>query len=108
MLPARAPPVWLDGVSLILAEPEAERLLDEAFEAYLRWREEAAAVELAYSRWRETGGRAARGAFTMFGLRLGREERAAQEYERVLAALDARMASGGRSPRGGSPRLRSR
>ena len=61
-------------------EPTSPWLVDEFVEAYVRWREECAAVRGMYELWTgaETGDWAL--AFAAYGAAVDREERAAREY----------------------------
>jgi hypothetical protein len=60
------------------------RLIDEAFEAYLTWRNESAEVWHAYRRWRSAPPREARRTFWAYSAALEREEHAALLYGRLV------------------------
>jgi hypothetical protein len=62
-----------------------ERLLiDDAFDAYLEWREESAEVWHAYKRWYGAPAREARRKFWAYRAALDREEHAARVYARLV------------------------
>jgi hypothetical protein len=68
-----------------------ERLLiDDAFVAYLEWRDESAEVWHAYKRWNGAPAREARRKFWAYGAALEREEHAARVYGRLVSRLEAR------------------
>ena len=58
-----------------------ERLADEAFERYLDWRDESAAMEAAYSHWLDAPAQEKASAFTAYAAALDREECAARHYQ---------------------------
>ena len=69
----------------------AERLLiDDAFDAYLEWRDESAEVWHAYQRWNGAPAREARRKFWAYRAALEREEHAACVYGRLVSRLEAR------------------
>ena len=62
-----------------------ERLLiDDAFDAYLEWRDESAEVWHAYKRWNGAPAREARRKFWAYRAALEREEHAARVYGRLV------------------------
>ena len=68
-----------------------ERLLiDDAFDAYLEWRDESAEVWHAYKRWNGAPAREARKKFWAYRAALEREEHAARVYGRLVSRLEAR------------------
>jgi len=71
-----------------IASPMSD-LIDAVMDGYVSWREESAAVEAAYGRWR----RASRGqrtvAFDDYFAALDREEQAAGEYRRLIELAEA-------------------
>jgi hypothetical protein len=68
-----------------------ERLLiDDAFDAYLEWRDESAEVWHAYKRWNGAPAREARRKFWAYRAALEREEHAARVYGRLVSRLEAR------------------
>jgi len=67
-----------------------ERLLiDDAFDAYLEWRDESAEVWHAYKRWTGAPAREARRKFWAYRAALEREEHAARVYGRLVSGLEA-------------------
>lgn len=65
-----------------------ERLLiDDAFDAYLEWRDESAEVWHAYNRWNGAPAREARRKFSAYRAALEREEHAARVYGRLVSRL---------------------
>jgi hypothetical protein len=68
-----------------------ERLLiDDAFDAYLEWRDESAEVWHAYKRWNGALAREARRKFWAYRAALEREEHAARVYGWLVSRLEAR------------------
>jgi hypothetical protein len=68
----------------------AERpLIDDAFDAYLEWQDEAAEVWHAYKRWNGAPAREARWEFWAYHAALEREEHAARVYGRLVTRLEA-------------------
>ncbi len=68
-----------------------ERLLiDDAFDAYLEWRDESAEVWQAYGRWNDAPAREAGRKFWAYRAALEREEHAARVYGRLVSRLEAR------------------
>jgi hypothetical protein len=65
-------------------------LIDDAFDAYLEWREESAEVWHAYKRWKGAPAREARRKFWAYRAALEREEHAARVYGRLASRLEAR------------------
>jgi hypothetical protein len=59
--------------------------IDAAADAYLEWRERCAAVDEAYRRWSTAAADARALAFAIYVAALDREERASNEYGRVVA-----------------------
>ena len=67
-----------------------ERLLiDDAFDAYLEWRDESAEVSRAYKRWNGAPAREARRKFWAYRAALEREEHAARVYGGLVSRLEA-------------------
>lgn len=64
-------------------------LIDDAFDAYLAWREESAEVWHAYKRWNGTPAPEARRKFWAYRAALEREEHAARVYGRLASRLEA-------------------
>ncbi len=68
-----------------LNEADIQRLLvDALLDAYVDWREDAAAAELAYRRWNEANKAE---AFVAYATALDREEDAANRYRAAIADL---------------------
>jgi hypothetical protein len=59
-------------------------LIDDVMDAYIAWREESAAVEAAYERWKSGISTENARAFAAYISALDREERASTAYERAL------------------------
>jgi hypothetical protein len=66
-----------------------KRLVDDMTDAYVDWREERAAVWLAYDGWTCAPMADAAGAFAVYRAALDREERAAEVYGRMVMQLAA-------------------
>jgi broad specificity phosphatase PhoE len=64
-------------------------LIDEAFDAYLDWRDGSAEVWHAYKRWNGAPARDARRRFWAYRAALEREEHAARVYVLLVARLQA-------------------
>jgi hypothetical protein len=64
-----------------------ERLVDEAIDAYVDWREERASVWDAYARWTGTPVADCPLAFSAYRAALDREERAAQVYAELMTRV---------------------
>lgn len=64
-------------------------LIDDAFDAYLDWRDESAEVWNAYERWNGAPAREARRRFWAYRAALEREEHAARVYGRLASRLEA-------------------
>lgn len=78
-------------------------LIDEAFDAYLEWRDACAAVRHAYGRWSSAEACDARATFCAYRTALEREEHAARRYQRLMSRLEAAAAGGVVSPARGIP-----
>ena len=72
-----------------------KKLVDEAIEAYVGWREESAEVWDAYVRWARAPKIDAAGAFAAYRAALDREECASHAYADLLGI------AGGKGPVGG-------
>jgi hypothetical protein len=71
-----------------------ERLLiDDAFDAYLEWRDESAEVWNAYKRWNGAPAREACRKFWAYRAALEREEHAARVYGRLVGPVGGEGAS---------------
>jgi hypothetical protein len=64
-------------------------VIDEAMDGYVAWREESLAVEKAYRNWLSAGREDRSLSFAAYAAALDREERAASEYERLIARATA-------------------
>lgn len=65
------------------------RLVDEAIDAYVDWREERASVWDAYARWTSADVADSPLAFSAYGAALDREERAAHVYAELMTRVSA-------------------
>jgi hypothetical protein len=90
-----------DGVNIVVMQPVAarsfaeavrERLIDEAFQRYLDWRDECAMVGAAYRDWSNGSGGAL--SFAVYVAALDREQRAADDYQAVLRQAHRMLADG--------------
>jgi hypothetical protein len=63
---------------------QRRRLVDDAMDAYVEWRQQCNAVWLAYSRW--AGARKSEVAhwYAAYSVALDREERASERYARLI------------------------
>jgi hypothetical protein len=73
-----------------MSELIGKRLVDDAVDAYVDWREECVAVWGAYERWALGLARDARSAFSAYQAALNREERASGVYRRLVIQLVTR------------------
>jgi hypothetical protein len=64
-------------------------LIDAVMDGYVTWREESAAVEAAYHRWRRASRDQSMVAFDDYFAALDREEHAASEYRRLVELAEA-------------------
>jgi hypothetical protein len=64
-------------------------LIDVVMDGYVEWREESAAVELAYRRWAQAASGDRELAFETYRAALEREESAADEYRRLIERAQA-------------------
>jgi hypothetical protein len=78
------------GRSLRTRRRAIDRLVDEALDAYVTWREERVAVWHAYGRWSRTSGAGEPSAFMEYRRALDREEHAADTYELLVARVSER------------------
>jgi len=62
-----------------------ERVLDEAIDSYVAWREECDVVRDAYERWTQASGADAGWAFAEYQAALDREARIAEVYGDLMA-----------------------
>jgi hypothetical protein len=68
-------------------EPLDKRLVDEAIDAYVDWREEHASVRDAYARWTSAQVADSPLAFSAYRAALDREERAAHVYAELMTRV---------------------
>jgi hypothetical protein len=68
------------------------KLIDAVMDGYVSWREECAAVHAAYREWLRAGPARRALAFEDYRAALDREERAASEYQRLLAIAQSATA----------------
>ena len=73
-----------------------ERLVDEAFERYLEWRDECATLDAAYRNWSNAPACDGTFAFAAYSAALEREERAAAQYRALIDAGERLLGSRGR------------
>jgi hypothetical protein len=71
-----------------------QQLVDEAFLAYVEWREESATVWLTYSRWTSAAAEDARGAYAAYRAALDREEAAAHVYASLAERVSGLLKTG--------------
>jgi len=69
------------------------RLLDEAFQRYLDWRDESATLEAAYRRWSRAPRADRRFAFAAYSAALEREAFASTQYQALLEAAERMLAT---------------
>jgi len=68
--------------------PRHQRLVDDMVDAYVRWRRECAAVQLAYEHWSNARREDESLAFGAYQAALDKEERSSEEYaDRVQRVL---------------------
>jgi hypothetical protein len=79
-----------------------KHLMDEAFDAYVAWRDECGSVRDAYDRWAGAPVVDAAGAFSAYQAALDQEESASQDYADMLARTSAgnRSVAGFHAPAG--------
>jgi hypothetical protein len=63
------------------------RMVDDAIDAYVDWREECTHVWEAHRRWQSSGGRDAALAFRAYVAALDREERASEVYADLIGRV---------------------
>jgi hypothetical protein len=61
------------------------RLVDQAFDLYLAWRQESAALQAAYEHWRDGGAAERATRHAVYAAALDREERAGCAYAETIA-----------------------
>jgi hypothetical protein len=67
--------------------PNEKRLVDEAIDAYVDWREACLGVSDAYQRWAQACSADARLAFGGYRAALDREERASRVYASLVTQI---------------------
>ena len=77
------------GARPALSPELTSELADEFLETYLRWREESAALQLAYDRWRAAQAEDSAFAYAAFRAALELEERAAAVFGACAGRLSA-------------------
>ena len=70
-----------------------KRLVDEAVDAYVDWREERASVWDAYARWASAPVADCRLAFSAYGAALDREERTAHVYAELMTRVSVAVSA---------------
>ena len=73
--------------------PYSSTLIDAVMDGYVAWREESAAVHVAYGHWLRAEPKERALAFAAYYAALDREERAAATYERLIGIADRVAAS---------------
>jgi len=64
-------------------------LVDQLVEAYVEWREECSAVWVAYFNWSDAAARHAADLYATYSSALNREQRASEQYARLLRRVGA-------------------
>jgi hypothetical protein len=73
------------------------RLVDQAFDLYLAWLQESAAVQAAYDHWRDAGAEERGTRHAVYAAALDREERAGHAYAETIARATAIVERGARA-----------
>lgn len=68
--------------------PNEKRLVDDAIDAYVDWREACLALSDAYRRWAHACSADAGLAFSDYRATLDREERASRAYESLVTRIE--------------------
>ena len=76
-----------------MSELIEKRLVDEAVDAYVDWREERASVWDAYARWASAPVADCRLAFSAYRAALDREERAAHVYAELMTRVSVAVSA---------------
>lgn len=74
-----------------VAAPPSSILIDAVLDGYIAWREENAAVELAYRKWLGAERQERTLAFAAYSAALDREEHAAAEYQRLIERAESHV-----------------
>jgi hypothetical protein len=69
----------------LVRQGKRSRVADQAFDAYLRWREASDAASAAYRRWTEAPPASSDLEFAVYQVALDREEAAAELYSEWMA-----------------------
>lgn len=101
--------LWLTGGAPITArqvdhEQFKERLVDDAMDAYVDWREECISVAEAYRRWESAPAADSRLAFAGYTAALDREEAAGERYAGLIARV-GRLIADAAAPEGQEVRV---
>jgi hypothetical protein len=91
--------------SLILASVQRRRMVDEAMDAYVDWREECHRVWEAYDRWLHAARADTAFASLAYVAALDREQRAAEVYADLINRLESGFHYGPPSPPGRERRI---
>jgi hypothetical protein len=67
----------------------SRQLVDAVMDGYISWREASAAASRSYQAWRRAEGAGRARAFEDYRVALDREERAADEYRRLVELVQA-------------------
>jgi hypothetical protein len=70
-----------------VADVMVKRLVDDAMDAYVEWREECLGLVLAYRRWSDASSADSELAFAAYHAAVDREERAAAAYRDAIGRL---------------------
>lgn len=79
-----------------IEQPSTEAV-DAVVDAYVAWREQSAAVRIAYARWSSAGLREREGEFVRYRIALDCEERAADRYQSLVDSISQPPGSQARS-----------
>jgi hypothetical protein len=77
--------------NLILGSAQRRRMVDQAMDAYVDWREECHRVWEAYERWLDAARPDTAFAFVAYVAALDREQRAAEVYAEFINRLEYRL-----------------
>jgi hypothetical protein len=72
--------------------PPFDTFIDATLDAYIEWREECEAVDLAYRRWSSASPDGSALAFAVYVAALDREQRASNAYARMVVRNRGRYA----------------
>jgi hypothetical protein len=74
-------------MTTITMRSQRRRLMNQAMDAYARWRDQCSAVDVAYRHWAAARGHDSAVWFTAYCAALDREEHAAERYERLIGRV---------------------